>query len=234
MKPVISIKHVYKEFDMKERHSGGVLLHEIVEQFVRRRKVSKDTFVALSDICLDIFPKEVIGLYGHNGAGKSTLLKLISRIIYPTSGTIEVQGQCMGLLELGASLHPEMTGRENMALMASFMGHDSKWVIEHTDPICSFADIGDFIDVPIKYYSSGMKLRLAFSIVTEMEPDIVVFDEAFSVGDASFQEKASKRLDSFFKKAKGGIIVSHDIEFIKRHATRIVELSHGKIKSYEA
>ncbi len=188
-------------------------------------------FAALQDIDLDIRKGETIGIIGRNGSGKSTLLQLICGIRKPTSGTIEVEGRVSALLELGAGFHPEFTGRENVYMQGAIMGISRAQMEQRFGAIAAFADIGDFIEQPVKIYSSGMFLRLAFAVAVHVDPDILVIDEALAVGDARFQSKCFRRLEELKNDGATILIVSHATEQITRLCDRVLLFEQGRLVS---
>ncbi len=194
------------------------------------RKPMHKAFSALEDISFSVPAGTTLGLIGENGAGKSTLLKILAKTLSPTSGHVIIEGRVAALLELGAGFHQEFTGRQNIYLNASLMGMTDKEIISREEEIIAFADIGDFIDRPIKTYSSGMVVRLAFSIATSVDPDILVIDEALSVGDQRFQEKCVDRMVGFRKKGKTIVVCSHSMYLINELCARTLWLENGKIK----
>ncbi|MBX2989409.1 MAG: ABC transporter ATP-binding protein [Bdellovibrionaceae bacterium] len=207
-------------------------LKEYIINFFRRKKyvdVAKEKLHALNGIDLDIHEGERVGIIGLNGAGKSTLLKVISGILKPSSGRIEVHGNIQPLIEIGAGFDPEFTGRENIYLNSYMLGFTKKQVQAQEDKIIEFADLGKFIDTPIKYYSSGMSVRLAFSIATMISPEILVLDEMLSAGDAAFLEKAKKRIDGLINQAKIMVVVSHDLSLIQSICNRCLIVRQGKV-----
>ncbi|MCJ7735865.1 MAG: ABC transporter ATP-binding protein, partial [Anaerolineae bacterium] len=195
----------------------------------RRRRQDREEFWALRNVSFEIQRGETVGLIGANGTGKSTVLKLISRIVEPTSGEIEVTGRVGALLELGAGFHPDLTGRENIYLNASIQGLSRDEVRSKFDEIVDFAELHRFIDVPVKHYSSGMYVRLGFSIAVYTEPDILLVDEVLSVGDASFQRKCLNRISSLREKGSTILFVSHDLESIRRLCSRGIWLQDGVV-----
>ena len=188
-------------------------------------------FTALQDVSFDIRRGETIGIIGRNGSGKSTLLQLICGILKPTSGTVKVNGRISALLELGAGFNPEFTGRENVYFQGSLMGLSKTQMDERFDDIAAFADIGGFIDQPVRTYSSGMFVRLAFATVIHADSDIMVVDEALAVGDEMFQRKCFERLEEIFSQRKMVLFfVSHNIRQVERICSRVFLLDHGKIR----
>lgn len=186
---------------------------------------------ALSNVSLEVFEGEVVGIIGRNGAGKSTLLKVISRVLIPTEGRVRLRGWVSPLLELGAGFHPELTGRENIFLNGTLLGHKRREVELRLDEIIEFAELGMFIDSPLRTYSSGMVARLGFSIATTWKPDILILDEILAVGDENFRNKCQDRISSFQKEGTTTLLVSHIANNIEMLCSRAVWLDHGKIKA---
>ncbi len=197
---------------------------------IRGRRTTYEEFLALDDISLSINHGQTIGMIGPNGSGKSTLLKLISKIIYPTSGEIIVNGPMSALLELGAGFHPDLTGRENIYINAAILGMRKKDVDAKLDDIIGFSELEKFIDTPVKNYSSGMYMRLGFSVAINVNPDILLIDEVLAVGDQAFQAKCYKVIYDFMKRGKTIIIVSHDLDTIADLCSTVVFLKDGRIK----
>jgi lipopolysaccharide transport system ATP-binding protein len=189
----------------------------------------RETFWALRDVSFEIRPGEVVGIIGRNGAGKSTLLKLLSRITGPTTGTIDIHGHVASLLEVGTGFHPELTGRENIYLNASILGMSRREIGRKLDEIVAFAEIEKFLDTPVKRYSSGMYVRLAFSVAAHLEPEILILDEVLAVGDTNFQKKCLAKLDSVHDQGRTILLVSHQIQVIQTTASRAILLDKGKI-----
>jgi len=196
-----------------------------------RGKVHHQHFYALHDINLSVEQGEIFGIIGRNGAGKSTLLKVVSRVLYPTCGRVWIKGIVSPLLELGAGFHPELTGIENVYLNGTLLGHSRNEIKERIDDILAFSEIGDFINAPIRTYSSGMVARLGFSVATVWEPDILILDEVLSVGDAAFQKKCSTRMQTLIKGKSTVLLVTHSPTLIAELCTKAVLLDHGKIVS---
>jgi ABC-type polysaccharide/polyol phosphate transport system ATPase subunit len=203
-------------------------VRELFSRFFRK-EVSYHDFDAVHDVSFAVPKGEVLGIIGRNGSGKSTLLKIIAGVYRPTSGRVEVNGQVAPLIELGAGMHAELTGRENILLNGLLMGYSKRQMIERQERIIEFAEIGDFIDVPVKQYSSGMYMRLAFSVATEVDPDILVIDEILAVGDTQFQEKCFIRLKGFRASGKTILIVSHSLDQIEEVCDRCILLDRGRI-----
>ncbi|KAF5051443.1 Teichoic acids export ATP-binding protein TagH [anaerobic digester metagenome] len=204
-----------------------------LKEYITRKlsgKLSYTEFWALKDVNFSVKKGEVLGLLGHNGAGKSTLLKAISGIYKPTKGSINCQGTVIPMLELGAGFDFELTGRENIFLNGAILGFDKAFLIGKLDEIIAFSKLGQFIDIPIRTYSSGMLARLAFSIATMVNPEILIVDEILSVGDADFQEKSRRRMMELMGGGTTVLFVSHSLEQIREMCDRVVWLEHGQVK----
>lgn len=202
------------------------------EYMIRRfqGKIALGDFWALNQVDLSIFKGEMLGLIGPNGAGKSTLLKLVARVMRPTRGRVWVKGVVAPLLEFGAGFHPDLTGRENIFLNGALLGFTNDQMQEKFDRIVDFAELWEFIDVPVRNYSSGMAARLGFAVATDIDPDILILDEVLSVGDESFQRKSMARMEEFRHVGATIILVSHNMDTILEMCHRAVWLEHGKIK----
>lgn len=212
----------------------GDRVSSLKEFFVQtlKRKIVFHEFEALKSVSFEVHRGEVLGLIGHNGAGKSTLLKVISGILKPANGTVCLYGNVVPMLELGSGFDMEMTGRENIFLNGAIMGYSEAFLKEKYDEIVAFSEIGDFIDVPLRNYSSGMIARLAFSIAAVVEPEILIVDEVLSVGDANFQEKSKKRMTELMGGGTTVLFVSHNLEQIREMCDRVLWLEHGTVKMY--
>ena len=222
---VASVEHVSKRFVIRKDSS----IKERIVTLGRAGRRHRQSFWALDDVTLDIRAGETIGLIGHNGSGKSTLLKMIGGIIEPTSGTVRERGRLAALLELGAGFHPDLTGRENVFLNASVLGLSREETETQFDDIVAFANIGDFIDTQVKFYSSGMYVRLAFAVAVHTDPDILLVDEVLAVGDEAFQRKCMDRIRQFQHEGRTIILVSHSLDQVVDLCGRSVLLDHGKI-----
>ena len=220
----IDVSHVTKRF----RLTGGGSLKTLVVDRLRGRRPRE--FTALDDITLQVRRGETVGLIGHNGAGKSTLLSIIARTMAPTAGDVRTEGSLSSLLELGAGFHPDLTGRENVMLYGAIMGLPRETMRRRFDAIVDFAGLREFIDQPVRFYSSGMYVRLGFSVAVEVDPDILLVDEVLAVGDADFQQKCLARMEAFRAAGKSMILISHDIHTIRRVSDRIAYLSHGRLR----
>ncbi|PRR70672.1 ABC transporter ATP-binding protein [Neomoorella humiferrea] len=221
----IEVKDVWKKFRLY--HDKAYSLKERV-LFWGRNKA--EDFWALKGINLSVAKGSTVGLIGRNGSGKSTLLKIISRILYPTRGGVKVNGRVSTLLELGAGFHPDFTGRENIFLNASILGLSRKEVKERLNDIISFAELGDFIDNPVRNYSSGMYMRLGFAVAVHVDPEILLIDEVLAVGDLAFQEKCLARIKELQKKGTTIIFVTHSPQQVEELCDLAVWLDKGEIK----
>lgn len=222
----ISIKNVGLEY------TQFVANNSTLKEFVAncfRSGVQPKKFSALKGINLELHEGARLGIIGLNGSGKSTLLKVITGILHPTSGKINVKGSIQPLIEIGAGFNPEFTGRENIYFNGYLLGFTSSEIKRKEWDIVEFADIGDFIDTPTKYYSTGMTARLAFAIATNINPEILVFDEMISAGDAVFIRKAKEKINTLLEAAKMLVIVSHDLELLKDITDRSIVLDSGEI-----
>lgn len=195
-----------------------------------KRQLSYREFWVLNDINIDIYKGEVIGIIGRNGSGKSTLLKIISGILKPTKGQVKIYGNVVPMLELGSGFDYELTGRENIYLNGSILGYTENYLNSKMDEIIEFSELGQFIDEPIRNYSSGMLMRLAFSIAAVVEPDILIVDEILAVGDQNFQAKSKKRMMELMGGGTTVLFVSHDLGQIRNMCNRVVWLDNSRVK----
>lgn len=193
-------------------------------------KLRYHEFWALRDVSFEVNKGEVLGIVGNNGAGKSTLLKIISGILKPTEGSVQVFGNVVPMLELGSGFDFDLTGRENIFLNGAILGYSERFLKEKYDEIVAFSELGQFIDVPLRNYSSGMVMRLAFSVATVVNPDILIVDEILAVGDAAFQEKSRARMMELMSGGTTVLFVSHSIEQIRGMCDRVMWLDHGHLK----
>ncbi|MBR6033844.1 MAG: ABC transporter ATP-binding protein [Clostridia bacterium] len=223
---VIKVEHVSKSFTVYFDKANTI--KEKLLFFKKRNK--KEKRIVLNDINLTINKGEVVALIGTNGSGKSTLLKLMTRIIYPNSGKITVNGKLTSLLELGAGFHPDFSGRENIYFNASIFGLTKKEIESRVEDIIEFSELRDFIDNPVRTYSSGMYMRLAFSVAINVDAEILLIDEILSVGDQHFQEKCFDKMRQLKKEGKTMVFVTHSMQSVKDLCTRAVWLYDGKIK----
>lgn len=221
---VVRIENVSKRFVIRKEKS----LKERIVNF-GRSNLHKDDFWALRDVSVDIMAGETIGLIGPNGSGKSTLLKMIGGILQPTSGTVSIRGRLAALLELGAGFHPDLTGRENVYLNASILGLSREQTDHFFDAIVDFSGIEPFIDTQVKFYSSGMYVRLAFAVAVHVDPDILLVDEVLAVGDEPFQRKCMDRIRGFQAEGRTIVLVTHSLETVGELCDRAVVLESGKV-----
>lgn len=222
----IKVEHVYKSFNIY--YDRANTLKERMLFFARNKKREKRE--VLNDINLDIKKGETVALIGVNGSGKSTLLKLMTQIIFPNKGTIETKGKLTSLLELGAGFHPDFSGRENIYFNSSIFGLTKKEIDERLEQIIEFSELKDFIDNPVRTYSSGMYMRLAFSVAINVDADILLIDEILSVGDQHFQEKCFNKMRELKKEGKTMVFVTHSMESVKNLCDRAVWLYDGKVR----
>lgn len=228
-KKAISIKALSKKYTIGSKKESS--LRNTLSSAFRSRKKPKESFWALKDITFDIEQGDVIGIIGKNGAGKSTLLKVLSRITSPTEGKIEINGRVASLLEVGTGFHPELTGRENIFLNGTLLGMTRKEVTDKLEEIVAFSGVRKFIDSPVKHYSSGMYVRLAFSVAAHLDPEILIIDEVLAVGDSEFQKKCLGKMDEVASEGRTVIFVSHDLAAVRKLCKKGVLLEHGAIKT---
>lgn len=229
MKPILEIKNISKKFLIQHNRQPYMSMREsIASVFKRGNSVSED-FYALKDVGFNVDEGECIGIIGKNGAGKSTLLKVLSRITPPTSGRIISRGRMASLLEVGTGFHPELTGRENVFLNGSLLGMTRKETQSKFDEIIDFSGTEKFLDTPLKFYSSGMQLRLAFSVAAFLEPEIMVIDEVLAVGDAEFQKKCIGKMEDVNKNGRTILFVSHDLNAVQNLCKSTILLKDGQI-----
>ena len=227
MEPIIKVDNVSMCFNLsKEKHES---LKEYFLAMVQGR-LQYDEFYALKDVSLDIMPGDFYGLVGLNGSGKSTLLKTIAGVYKPSKGKVTVNGTIAPLIELGAGFDMDLTARENIYLNGTVLGYTPKYIDSKFDDIVEFSELQDFLDVPLKNYSSGMVARLAFAVATITKPDILIADEILSVGDFLFQEKCEKRMAELLSGGTTVILVSHSIEQIERLCNKVAWLDHGHLR----
>ena len=227
MQPIIDVTHITMCFQMDPNRTNS--LKEWFISLLSGKRVRKD-FYALTDINFQVFPGEVVGIIGHNGSGKSTLLKVISGIYKPTSGSAAVGARIVPMLELGSGFDMELSGRENIYLNGAILGYSKEFLEARYQSILEFSELKSFIDMPLKTYSSGMMMRLAFSVATVVEPEILIVDEILGVGDESFQRKSNARMMELMGGGTTVLFVSHSLDQIRTMCSRVVWLDHGKIK----
>jgi len=219
------------KYDLR-RTRGRTLRRSLAAAVGARRRTEKGSFWALRDVSFSIAPGEILGVIGKNGAGKSTLLEVIAEVIGPDEGVIQVSGRRPTLLTIGAGFERELTGRENIRLNAAYLGLSRKAIEELFEPIEEFSELGEFLDQPLKTYSTGMRARLGFSIAVHTDPDILLLDEVLSVGDADFQAKSRNRLSEMMTRARAIVVVSHSSEFIEQICTKVLWLEKGRVREF--
>lgn len=224
-RPVVEARALRKEFELI-LHRGSLKAFVLSGGALQRRRIA-----ALNGIDFSIGPGEAVGLLGRNGSGKSTLLSLVGRILMPTSGELKVRARAAPLLELGAGFHPDLSGRENVELNGVILGLSRSQVRERAEAIIDFAELRDYIDAPLRNYSSGMQARLGFSIAVHTDAEILIVDEVLAVGDESFQQKCYAMIDEFVRQGKTILFVSHEMEDVLRVATRVIWLDEGLIRA---
>lgn len=237
MNPIIEVTGLGKSYQISHQHKAAY--HTIKDDFARFLKKpigggladEHETFWALKDVSFSVNKGEIFGIVGKNGSGKSTLLKILSRIVDPTEGRVELRGRTASLLEVGTGFHPELTGRENIYFNGSMLGMGRQEIRSKFDEIVEFSEVEKFLDTPVKFYSSGMYVRLAFSVAAHLEPEILILDEVLSVGDAGFQQKSLKKILKTMEEGRTVLIVSHSIDTVKRVCDRGILLTNGKIQS---
>jgi lipopolysaccharide transport system ATP-binding protein len=234
MHPAIRVNNLSKRYRIQGKRRGAANLTETVAGHVRRmlgrgdRGTARD-FWALNGVSFDVEPGEVIGVIGRNGAGKSTLLKVLSRIVDPTGGRVELRGRVGSLLEVGTGFHPELTGRENVYLNGSVLGMSRREITRKFDAIVAFSEVEQFLDTPVKRYSSGMYVRLAFAVAAHLEPEILIVDEVLAVGDAAFQQKCTQQMRSVGRGGRTVLFVSHNMSAVQNLCPRCVWIKAGRV-----
>lgn len=225
---MINIEKVSMKFDLGIEKNFSIK-EAFISVFDKKRRTKKSYFWALEDVSFHVKPGEVVGLIGSNGAGKSTLLKVVSGVMKPTKGKVTVNGQISPMIELGAGFDSELTARENIFLNGAILGYSKEFIESKFDEIVEFSELIDFLDVPIKNFSSGMVAKLAFSIATIVDPEILIVDEILSVGDIKFQEKSKNKMMEMIKGGTTVLYVSHSLDSIKELCDRVIWLEHGNI-----
>ena len=236
--PVIAIENLGKRYAIGREAKRDGMRH-VIESAIRnpwtwlqaRRKSREVDIWALKDVSLKINQGEVVGLIGNNGAGKSTLLKILSRITVPTEGRLRVKGRIASLLEVGTGFHQELTGRENIFLNGAILGMRRAEIVRKFDEIVEFSGIQEFLDTPVKRYSSGMYVRLAFAVAAHLEPEILLIDEVLAVGDAGFQKKCLGKMENFAQSGRTVLFVSHNMDAVRRLCQRAVLFDAGKVRA---
>src|ERR1700722_8857884 len=237
--PAITIENLGKRYTVGHRRANGDGLRHAIENAMRspltwlrsgqKQRLQQADFWALKDVSLQIKQGEVVGIIGRNGAGKSTLLKILSRITVPTEGRIRIDGRIASLLEVGTGFHQELTGRENIFLNGAILGMSRAEIRRKFDEIVAFSEVEEFLDTPVKRYSSGMYIRLAFAVAAHLEPEILIVDEVLAVGDTAFQKKCLGKMGSFAQSGRTVLFVSHNMEAVRTLCQRAVWLKGGRL-----
>jgi len=233
VRPIIKVENLSKQYHIGARQESYLTLRDsIVKTFraplARFRRNGGNTIWALKDVNFGVAPGEVVGVIGRNGAGKSTLLKILSRITEPTTGQVDIYGRVGSLLEVGTGFHPELSGRENIYLNGAILGMKRSGIGRRFDEIVSFAEIGSFIDTPVKHYSSGMYMRLAFAVAAHLEPEMFIVDEVLAVGDAGFQKKCLGKMSEVGNQGRTVLFVSHNMQAVAQLTRRSIVMDKGQ------
>jgi lipopolysaccharide transport system ATP-binding protein len=237
MKPIVSVRGLSKRYHVgRPRNNNPTLRDAFVEaissplaNFRNQRNGSGNLLWALKEISFEVTPGEVVGIIGRNGAGKSTLLKILARIVKPSAGEVDIYGRVGSLLGVGSGFHPDLTGRENVFLNGTILGMKSPEIRRKFDEIVAFAEVDQFLDTPVKHYSSGMYLRLAFAIAAHLEPEVLLLDEVLAVGDNPFQEKCLAKMKSVSRDGRTVFFVSHNLTHVEEMCTRVFFISSGHL-----
>jgi lipopolysaccharide transport system ATP-binding protein len=236
-RPIIEVKNLSKQYQIGVDRTYKTLSESVMTGFrhpirtLRALRAPSDTFQALRDVNFEVEPGEVLGIIGRNGAGKSTLLKVLSRITYPTEGEIVMRGRVGSLLEVGTGFHPELTGRENIYFNGAILGMKKREIDDKFEEIVKFSGVEKFLDTPVKRYSSGMNVRLAFSVAAHLEPEILLVDEVLAVGDAEFQKKCLGKMGEVASEGRTVLFVSHNMAAVSSLCNRAILLNSGQINS---
>lgn len=232
--PILTFEHVTKQYrlgqtQMNLRDTIATTVSRVVRPRRNQHAIESTPFLALDDISFDVHPGEIVGIIGHNGAGKSTALKLLSRVTYPTSGSIRSRGRIAALIELGAGFHPDLSGRENIYLNGAVMGLKRREIDAQFDSMIDFAGLERFVDTPIKRYSSGMYVRLAFAVAAHVRADLLLIDEVLSVGDTAFQQKCLNKMHELHDNGATIVFISHSMWTVQNFCPRVLLLSKGRL-----
>jgi len=237
MRSIVQVRNLGKLYHVPRLRNTNPTLRDAMagavksplRRFAGRTGMDDESFWALQDVSFEVKPGEVIGIIGPNGAGKSTLLKILSRITKPTSGEADIYGRVGSLLEIGTGFHPDLTGRENIFLNAAILGMKRAEIKRKFDEIIAFSEIEEFLDMSVKYYSSGMYLRLAFAVAVHLEPDVLILDEVLAVGDVGFQAKCYEKMTQVHSEGRTVFFVSHNMEAVKRICNRVLMIKGGRL-----
>lgn len=238
MRPIVQVRNLSKSYrigqaaqDGRPSFAGFARRSGLMLERLRGQRSGPDKIIwALRDVSFEVFPGEVVGIVGRNGAGKSTLLKILSRIVRPTAGEADIYGRLGSLLEIGTGFHPDLTGRENVYLNGAIIGMSRSEIRRKFDEIVTFAEVEEFLDTPIKHYSSGMQVRLAFAVAAHFEPEILILDEVLAVGDAAFQQKCYHKMQDIIQEGRTIFFVSHDPSSVQRLCGRVLLIESGRLK----
>lgn len=228
MKPILEIEHISKKFTINHEQQPYLSLRDSLSNIFKQKKTTED-FWALDDVSFNVEQGDTVGIIGKNGAGKSTLLKILSKITPPTSGKITSRGRIASLLEVGTGFHPELSGRENIFMNGSILGMRKAEILKNFDAIVDFAGVEKFIDTPLKHYSSGMQLRLAFAVAAFLENEILIIDEVLAVGDMEFQKKCMGKMEDVSKSGRTILFVSHQLGTVSNLCSKGILLNKGKL-----
>ena len=236
MRPIVSVRNLSKTYRIgRLRNTNPTLRDALVGavnsplSYLRQRDDEGTTLQALRDVSFAVEPGEVVGIIGRNGAGKSTLLKILARIVKPSAGEVDIYGRVGSLLQVGTGFHPDLTGRENVFLNGALLGMKSQEIKRNFDEIVAFSEIGKFLDTAVKYYSSGMYLRLAFAIAAHLEPEVLLLDEVLAVGDESFQKKCREKIKAVSRDERTVLFVSHNMKAIADLCGRVLLIRSGQL-----
>ena len=230
MKPILEIQNISKKYRIQHLAGGYLSLRERMVSALKFEKNNTEDFWALKDVSFEVQPGESIGIIGRNGVGKSTLLKILSKITPPTTGRIVSRGRIASLLEVGTGFHPELTGRENIFFNGSLLGMKRKEIAAKFDEIVDFSGVEKFLDTPLKHYSSGMQLRLAFAVAAFLEPEVLIIDEVLAVGDAEFQKKCLGKMEDVSRSGRTILFVSHNMGMVSNLCNKSIWINNGIIK----
>jgi len=235
MRPIVSVRNLSKTYDVGQLRNSSPTLREAIVGAINsplsylhhRRNGAGKPLRALQDVSFEVEPGEVVGIIGRNGAGKSTLLKILARIVKPSAGEVDIYGRVGSLLQVGTGFHPDLSGRENIFLNGAILGMKKNEIRRNFDEIVAFAEVDRFLDMPVKYYSSGMYLRLAFAIAAHLEPEVLLLDEVLAVGDESFQKKCRARIKAVSRDGRTIFFVSHNMKAIESLCGRVLLIRSG-------
>ena len=229
MKPILEVRGISKKFKIQHEQQSYLSLRDSFTNIFSKRSQTNEDFWALKDVSFDIYPGDSVGIIGRNGAGKSTLLKILSKITPPTTGKIISRGRIASLLEVGTGFHPELSGRENIYLNGSILGLRRVEINKQFDAIVDFSGVEKFLDTPLKHYSSGMQLRLAFAVAAHLEPEVLIIDEVLAVGDAEFQQKCMGKMNEVSNSGRTILFVSHNMSAVSSLCQKSIILKHGTV-----